>query len=57
MWYARRSVSDADIGKDQAFAQTLQQARGFGGEFCFAKQPQAAEPAATAGADEDGLYN
>ena len=33
MKYARRSVSDADIRKYQAFAQTLQQSRGFGSEF------------------------
>ncbi|GFS45762.1 ATPase, AAA-type, CDC48 protein [Actinidia rufa] len=33
MKYARRSVSDADIRKYQAFAQTLQQLRGFGSEF------------------------
>lgn len=30
MKYARRSVSDADIRKYEVFAQTLQQARGFG---------------------------
>ncbi|KAI5018362.1 hypothetical protein ZWY2020_043250 [Hordeum vulgare] len=35
MRYARRSVSDADIRKYQAFAQTLQQSRGFGTEFRF----------------------
>ncbi|KAF6261897.1 cell division cycle protein 48 [Scenedesmus sp. NREL 46B-D3] len=35
MKYARRSVSDADIRKYQAFAQTLQQSRGFGSEFRF----------------------
>ena len=29
MRYARRSVTDADIRKYQAFAQTLQQSRGF----------------------------
>ncbi|OEL15735.1 Cell division cycle protein 48-like protein [Dichanthelium oligosanthes] len=57
MRYARRSVSDAVIRRYQAFAHTLQQARGFGGEFRFSKQPQAAEPAATDGADEDDLYN
>ncbi|XP_039826104.1 cell division cycle protein 48 homolog [Panicum virgatum] len=58
MRFARRSVSDADIRKYQAFAQTLQQSRGFGSEFRFPKQPQAAEPAATANADdEDDLYN
>jgi hypothetical protein len=55
---ARRSVSDADIGKYQAFAQMLQQWRGVGGEFSFSTQPQVAEPAATApGADKDDLYN
>ena len=30
MKFARRSVSDADIRKYEVFAQTLQQARGFG---------------------------
>ena len=30
MKYARRSVSDADIRKYEVFAETLQQARGFG---------------------------
>ena len=35
MKYARRSVSDVDICKYQAFAQTLQQSRGFGSEFQF----------------------
>lgn len=38
MKYARRSVSDADIRKYQAFAQTLQQSRGFGSEFRFTDQ-------------------
>ncbi|KAF7021817.1 hypothetical protein CFC21_034707 [Triticum aestivum] len=60
MKYARRSVSDADIRKYQAFAQTLQQSRGFGTEFRFPAQPQAAEAAAdnSAAADEeeDDLY-
>ncbi|XP_034571144.1 cell division cycle protein 48 homolog isoform X1 [Setaria viridis] len=51
MRFARRSVSDADVRKYQAFAQTLQQSRGFGSEFRFSKQPQAAEAAATADAD------
>lgn len=35
MRYARRSVSDADIRKYEMFAQTLQQSRGFGGQFKF----------------------
>ncbi|MCO5592633.1 hypothetical protein L7F22_046636 [Adiantum nelumboides] len=65
MKYARRSVSDADIRKYQAFAQTLQQSRGFGSEFRFLDiQPAAATSAdeafngqtAVGGADED-LYN
>lgn len=33
--FARRSVSDADIRKYQAFAQTRQQSRGIGREFRF----------------------
>lgn len=35
MKFARRSVSDADIRKYQAFAQTLQQSRGFGSDFRY----------------------
>lgn len=65
MKFARRSVSDADIRKYQAFAQTLQQSRGFGSEFRF---PQRSEDgAAAAGTDpfaasaaadeEDDLYS
>ena len=42
MKYARRSVSDTDIRKYQAFAQTLQQSRGFGTDFRFPAQTQAA---------------
>ncbi|KAL0333377.1 UNVERIFIED_CONTAM: Cell division cycle protein 48 [Sesamum angustifolium] len=63
MKYARRSVSDADIRKYQAFAQTLQQSRGFGSEFRFAENSNAAatgsDPFATssAAADEDDLYS
>lgn len=60
MKYARRSVSDADIRKYQAFAQTLQQSRGFGTEFRFAETPAGgADPfaASAAGADEDDLYS
>jgi len=64
MKYARRSVSDADIRKYQAFAQTLQQSRGFGSEFRFAdsaNQTTGSDPFATTtaagGADEDDLYN
>ncbi|QCE06030.1 transitional endoplasmic reticulum ATPase [Vigna unguiculata] len=65
MKYARRSVSDADIRKYQAFAQTLQQSRGFGSEFRFsdtsaggAGAGAASDPfASTGGADEDDLYS
>ncbi|CAF1703774.1 unnamed protein product [Brassica napus] len=66
MKYARRSVSDADIRKYQAFAQTLQQSRGFGSEFRFETNAGSgattgvADPFATsaaASADDDDLYN
>lgn len=64
MKYARRSVSDADIRKYQAFAQTLQQSRGFGSEFRFAERSDAAagagsDPFAVSGAagDDDDLYS
>lgn len=67
MKYARRSVSDADIRKYQAFAQTLQQSRGFGSEFRF-PEATGTGAAATAGvadpfaassgaADDDDLYS
>ncbi|KAL0369626.1 UNVERIFIED_CONTAM: Cell division cycle protein 48 [Sesamum angustifolium] len=57
-----RSVSDADIRKYQAFAQTLQQSRGFGTEFRFtepAAGQSGSDPFATSagGADEDDLYS
>jgi len=72
MKYARRSVNDADIRKYQAFAQTLQQSRGFGSEFRFPDRPagSAAAPASAATAagaafapaaaveeDDDDLYS
>ncbi|KAK6152380.1 hypothetical protein DH2020_015015 [Rehmannia glutinosa] len=64
MKYARRSVSDADIRKYQAFAQTLQQSRGFGSEFRFTENSSSgaatgSDPFATSAgaADEDDLYN
>lgn len=64
MKFARRSVSDADIRKYQAFAQTLQQSRGFGTEFRFAESAgtggaSGSDPFATsnAAADEDDLYS
>lgn len=65
MKYARRSVSDADIRKYQAFAQTLQQSRGFGSEFRFAEAGTGgttgtgtdAFAASAGGADDDDLYS
>eukprot|EP00252_Welwitschia_mirabilis_P019464 TRINITY_DN451_c1_g1_i2.p1 TRINITY_DN451_c1_g1~~TRINITY_DN451_c1_g1_i2.p1 ORF type:complete len:133 (+),score=34.32 TRINITY_DN451_c1_g1_i2:368-766(+) len=65
MKYARRSVSDADIRKYQAFAQTLQQSRGFGSEFRFDRPAStgvagapASDPFATADTrDDDDLYS
>ncbi|KAI3910820.1 hypothetical protein MKW98_016571 [Papaver atlanticum] len=63
MKYARRSVSDGDIRKYQAFSQTLQQSRGFGGDFRFTNassggttgaEPFAAAPPAE---EEDDLYS
>ncbi|CAN6977333.1 unnamed protein product, partial [Brassica rapa subsp. trilocularis] len=69
MKYARRSVSDADIRKYQAFAQTLQQSRGFGSEFRFPQATGAGAAATTAGgadpfattggaaAEDDDLYS
>ncbi len=72
MKFARRSVSDADIRKYAAFAQTLQQSRGFGSEFRFPDQvagttQPATTPAGQAAAagfqsgaaadEEDDLYS
>ncbi|XP_050365661.1 cell division cycle protein 48 homolog [Argentina anserina] len=61
MKYARRSVSDADIRKYQAFATTLHQARGFGNDFRFPSGSGAAvgsDPFATTDAGEaEDLYD
>ncbi|RRT39551.1 hypothetical protein B296_00059043 [Ensete ventricosum] len=65
MKFARRSVSDADIRKYQAFAQTLQQSRGFGSEFRFSERSESAaggagaDPFATSAgaAEDDDLYS
>ncbi|KAJ9550234.1 hypothetical protein OSB04_014279 [Centaurea solstitialis] len=63
MKYARRSVSDADIRKYQAFAQKLQLSRGIGSEFKFSeasgRSSAATDPfvAPAGAADEDDLYN
>jgi len=53
MKFARRSVSDADIRKYEVFAQTLQQARGFG-NFRFEGGNTTAGAAAGAGNDVYG---
>jgi hypothetical protein len=42
MRFARRSVSDNDIRKYEMFAQTLQQSRGFGTAFRYARTQQLA---------------
>lgn len=60
MRYARRSVSDKDIRKYESFAQTLQQARGFG-NFSFGNSNAAASGPNAGGDlypndDEDDLY-
>lgn len=65
MKFARRSVSDADIRKYQAFAQTLQQSRGFGSDFRFGDAPAAGaaagagafQSAAPAAGGDDDLYD
>ena len=73
MKFARRSVSDNDIRKYEMFSQTLQQSRGFGGDFKFPEGGvgggttpaatatggafAAAQPAAAAADDDDDLYN
>ncbi|XP_051119608.1 cell division cycle protein 48 homolog [Andrographis paniculata] len=59
MKYARRSVSDEDIRKHKAFAQTLQQSRGFGTEFRFPETSGAAsasDPFSASAGDGDDLY-
>lgn len=64
MKFARRSVTDADIRKYELFAQTLQQSRGFGGNFRFPGQADSgsAQGQAPAGGSnfeepEDDLYS
>ena len=55
MKYARRSVSDADIRKYQAFSQTLQQSRGFGNDFRFPDGGARPSTAGNSGAGEADL--
>jgi transitional endoplasmic reticulum ATPase len=63
MKFARRSVSDNDIRKYEMFAQTLQQQRGFGGNFKFPSQTGGgrgsgggAPSGGQANNDDDDLY-
>merc|ERR1712168_205812 len=53
MKFARRSVTDNDIRKYEMFAQTLQQARGFGNNFRF--QGEAGGPAGGGAGGSQGL--
>jgi len=53
MKYARRSVSDADIRKYEVFAETLQQARGFG-NFSFGNNGNNQQAANNAGGNMYG---
>ena len=66
MKFARRSVTDADIRKYEMFAQTLQQSRGFGGNFRFPGQADSGtsgsgQQGGSGGnfqeADDDDLYS
>jgi transitional endoplasmic reticulum ATPase len=68
MKHARRSVSDADIRKYQAFSQTLQQSRSFGSEFRFPDRSGSTQQGAQGGGaaafqgaeganDDDDLYD
>merc|ERR1712086_1083576 len=57
MKYARRSVSDADIRKYQAFSQTLQQSRGFGNDFRFPDGATRPNTAGGGGADLNATGN
>lgn len=61
MKFARRSVSDNDIRKYEMFAQTLQQSRGFGGNFRFPSQSGGSGGSqggqGGSGADNSNLYD
>jgi len=61
MKFARRSVSDNDIRKYEMFAQTLQQSRGFGGNFKFPDEPATQQSGTgaqfTTQENDDDLYN
>ncbi|XP_035699054.1 transitional endoplasmic reticulum ATPase isoform X5 [Branchiostoma floridae] len=56
MKFARRSVSDNDIRKYEMFAQTLQQSRGFGGNFRFPGQAGPSGGQGSGGTGGDNLY-
>jgi len=67
MKYARKSVTENDVRKYQMFAQTLQQSRGFGGNFRFPGQGGSSSGGGTAPTggesqqyqenEDDGLYD
>ncbi|XP_069128020.1 transitional endoplasmic reticulum ATPase isoform X1 [Argopecten irradians] len=65
MKFARRSVNDNDIRKYEMFAQTLQQSRGFGGNFRFPGQTEGRNEPRQGGTpggnfneqDDDDLYS
>jgi len=54
MKFARRSVSDNDIRKYEMFKSTLQQSRGFGGDFRFPNQPGGGQQGGGAGGQGQG---
>jgi len=57
MKFARRSVSDNDIRKYDMFSQTLQQSRGFGGNFRFPEQAGQSQGGAPAAGGNGGNFN
>lgn len=67
MKFARKSVTENDVRKYQMFAQTLQQSRGFGGNFRFPGQSQSQSGSTGSGnapsgdnqyqEEDDGLYD
>lgn len=57
MKFARRSVSDNDIRKYDMFSQTLQQSRGFGGNFRFPESAGQSQGGAPASGGSGGNFN
>ncbi|KAK7482652.1 hypothetical protein BaRGS_00026061, partial [Batillaria attramentaria] len=56
MKFARRSVNDNDIRKYEMFAQTLQQSRGFGGNFRFPGASGGSSQGPSQGGNEGGNF-